>query len=641
MNDSAPPALQEIRQQLLELRRQLLGFEQEQAALVAAVAPLYRSSARNLLHFVAFHRRNHQLHNQRSLQTALRQRGLSTLAGCEPHLLASLSTLIGVVETLSGPPSGTPGDQPSGGDGTPTPGEIALEPPPGFDEGHALPRRHSERLLGSCRAVMVTLPATATADPALIPELVRAGMDVARINCAHDTPEVWAALASQVREAAQAQQRPCRIAMDLAGPKLRTAALPPLPGVVAARPERDRYGRLVQPARILALAAGSTRPPDSDPELVLLPVVGDSWQQLDRGDRLRSRDASGRWRELVVDGRLGHGVLLHCRQHCRFVAGLVFRQEGGPARLEVAPLPDCPGELLLHRGDRLCLGGEPGTAAPTAAPRTVDPERRSASVGCSLPEVLRDLEDGQRVLFDDGKIGAVVVARADRGGSPTVEPAVELEIVQARPRGSRLRADRGINLPDTHLRIPALTTKDRDDLAFACRHADLINYSFVRSEADIACLQQALAEQDHPCRGLVLKIETHQAFLNLPRLLLAAMALPIPLGVMIARGDLAVECGWDALSAIQEEILRVCAAAHVPCVWATEVLDTMAHHGMPTRPEITDAAMGARAEALMLNKGANIAETVRTLRRIADHSGITRSDHSTEQADQLLSCQCF
>jgi pyruvate kinase len=610
MSASALPDLQEIRQQLLELRRQLLAFEQEQAPLLAAVAATYRASARNLLHFAAFHRHNHQLHNQLSLQGGLRQRGLSTLFGCDPHLLASLTSLITVVETLCGSLS----DQPAREDG-PTAGDEAwLEVPTSFEEGHALLRRHSERLLGSCRAVMVTLPAAAIDHPALIPELVSAGMDVARINCAHDTPAVWAALASQVREAAQAQQRPCRIAMDLAGPKLRTGPLPPLPGVVAARPDRDRYGRLLQPARILALPEGSSPPQGSDHQLVLLPVVGDSWQQLDRGDRLRSRDASGRWRELVVDARLEHGVLLHCRQHCRFVAGLVFRQEGGPVHLEVAALPDCPGELLLHRGDRLQL---------------------------TLPEVLRDLETGQRVLFDDGKIGAVVVAPAGSGGSSAQEQAVELEIVQARPKGSRLRADQGINVPDTHLRIPALTAKDRDDLAFACRHADLINYSFVRSEADIACLQQALAEQDTPCRGLVLKIETQQAFLNLPRLLLAAMAQPIPLGVMIARGDLAVECGWDALSAIQEEILRVCSAAHVPCIWATEVLDTMAHHGTPTRPEITDAAMGARAEGLMLNKGANITETVRTLRRIADRSGITRSDHSTEQADQLLSCLCF
>ncbi len=625
MSGPAADDLEEIREQLLELRRQLLAFEQEQAALLAAVAAPYRASARNLLHFVAFHRHNHHRPHQPSLQEALRRRGLSTLAGCDPHLLASLNGVIGVVECLCGTTAHSP-------DGDTGPGEPIA--PVSFEQGHALLRRHSEQLLGSARAVMVTLPAAATDDPALIPELVSAGMDVGRINCAHDTPAVWTALVGQVRTAAQAQERPCRVAMDLAGPKLRTGPLPPLPGVVAARPERDRYGRLQQPARILALPAGSTAPAGSDPELVQLPVVGDSWRGLDSGDRLRSRDASGRWRELVVDQRLDHGVLLHCRQHCRFVAGLVFRQEGGPVRLEVAPLPECPGELLLKQGDRLRLCGEPiKDAGKSAVKGAGEPPAR---VRCSLPEVLNNLEAGQRVLFDDGRIAAVVVATASEG-----QQEVELEIVQARAKGSRLRADKGINLPDTSLRIPALTAKDRDDLALACRLADLINVSFVRSEADITCLQQALADQQSPCGGLVLKIETHQAFLNLPRLLLSAMTQPIPLGVMIARGDLAVECGWDALGGIQEEILRVCAAAHLPCIWATEVLDTMAHRGTPTRAEITDAAMGARAEALMLNKGAHITETVRTLRRITDRSGITRSDHSTEQADRLLSCLCF
>jgi pyruvate kinase len=479
MSASLPLALPEIRRQLLELRRQLLAFEQEQAVLLDAVAAAYRASARNLLHFAAFHRHNHP-----GLQQALRQRGLSTLAGCEPHLLASLNNLITVVNCLCG----TPAD-PSAYTAAYTAEDTDAEPPSSFEQGHALLRQNSERLLGSGQAVMVTLPTAATDNPTLIAELVSAGMDVARINCAHDTPAVWAALASQVRAAAVAQQRPCRIAMDLAGPKLRTGPLPPLPGVVGARPDRDRYGRLQQPARILALPAGSAPPADCDPQLVLLPVVGDSWRQLDSGDRLRSRDASGRWRELVVDSRLEHGVLLLCRQHCRFVAGLVFRQEGGPVRLEVATLPECPGELLLKQGDRLRLSGE-------AIASIADPGQAPARVSCSLPEVLADLEAGQRVLFDDGKIGAVVVAPARGGTGAPLE--VELEIVQARPKGSRLRADKGINLPDTSLRIPALTAKDRDDLAFACCHADLINYSFVRSEADVACLHQALAHQENP-----------------------------------------------------------------------------------------------------------------------------------------------
>lgn len=599
---------------LRALRAELERFEQAHSAELAAVAAPYRASARNLLHFIAFHRHNHP-----GLQAALRQRGLSTLAGCDPHLLASLNRLIAVVETLEGGVAAAAAGDP--------------------EEGHRLLRHHSERLLGRDQAVMVTLPAAAVEAPALVAELVAAGMDIARINCAHDTPAVWAALATAVRGAAAAQARPCRIAIDLAGPKLRTGPLPPLPGVIAARPQRDRYGRLLQPARILAVPADGAPPAPAgspDPELVRVPMHGEHWELLSCGDRLRSRDASGRWRELVVRERNRDGLLLHCRQHCRFIAGLVFRQEGGPAWLEVAPLPPAAAELLLRRGDRLRL------TAPDA-PLPADGQA-PANIPCTLAEALEALAIGDRVLFDDGKIAATVVARSEPVGA-----WVELEITVARPRGSRLRADKGINLPDTPLPNPALTAKDEHDLAFACRHADLINYSFVRREADISCLQAALQRQEEADReespgaatGLVLKIETRQAFLNLPRLLLAAMAEARPLGVMIARGDLAVECGWEALSGIQEEILRVCTAAHVPCIWATQVLDTLAHSGTPTRAEITDAAMGARAEALMLNKGANIVEAVRSLRRIRAQSGLSRADHSTEQPEQLLCCRAF
>ena len=82
---------------------------------------------------------------------------------------------------------------------------------------------------------------------------------------------------------------------------------------------------------------------------------------------------------------------------------------------------------------------------------------------------------------------------------------------------------------------------------------------------------------------------------------------------MIARGDLAVECGCERLAEVQEEILWICEAAHVPVIWATQVLETLAKHGLPSRAEITDAAMGDRAECVMLNKGPHIVEAVRVL----------------------------
>jgi hypothetical protein len=84
-------------------------------------------------------------------------------------------------------------------------------------------------------------------------------------------------------------------------------------------------------------------------------------------------------------------------------------------------------------------------------------------------------------------------------------------------------------------------------------------------------------------------------------------------GVMIARGDLAVECGYQRLAEVQEEILWVCEAAHMPVIWATQVLESLAKNGIPSRAEITDAAMGERAECVMLNKGPYIVTTVRIL----------------------------
>jgi len=124
-----------------------------------------------------------------------------------------------------------------------------------------------------------------------------------------------------------------------------------------------------------------------------------------------------------------------------------------------------------------------------------------------------------------------------------------------------------------------------------------------------------LAELGGQELGIVLKIETRRAFDNLPSLLLAAMRSPSS-GVMIARGDLAVECGYERLAEVQEEILWMAEASHMPVIWATQVLETLAKDGIPSRAEITDAAMGERAECVMLNKGPYILEAVRALDNI-------------------------
>jgi pyruvate kinase len=216
---------------------------------------------------------------------------------------------------------------------------------------------------------------------------------------------------------------------------------------------------------------------------------------------------------------------------------------------------------------------------------------------------LAQVRPKERVCFDDGKIDGVV--RAADATQMTVE------ITRAKDGGAKLRSDKGINLPDSTLDLPCLTKQDHSDLVFARKNADLIGLSFVRQASDVEELV-ALLGKSRRIPGVVLKIETPNAFTNLPEILMAALG-PVPMGVMVARGDLAVEVGFARLAEVQEEILWLCEAAHLPVIWGTQVLETLAKKGMATRAEVTDAAMSVRAECVMLNKGPHIVEAVEFL----------------------------
>ena len=202
-----------------------------------------------------------------------------------------------------------------------------------------------------------------------------------------------------------------------------------------------------------------------------------------------------------------------------------------------------------------------------------------------------------------------------------------VEIGSAREGGEKLAADKGINLPDTALDLPALTAQDLQDLDTVVATADLVGLSFCQSADDVRRLRAELAARGASTLGLMLKIETQRGFAALPSILLAAMEGPTA-GVMIARGDLAVECGYERLAEVQEEMLWACEAAHLPVVWATQVLETLARTGRPSRAEITDAAMGERAECVMLNKGPHIMDAIRMLddilRRMQEHQSKKR-----------------
>jgi pyruvate kinase len=331
---------------------------------------------------------------------------------------------------------------------------------------------------------MVTMPSEAAEGPDFALALAQRGMDCARINCAHDGPDAWRAMIAHIRRAERLTGRPCRVLMDLGGPKARTGA-------------------------------------------VLTP---------DGKRRLKRDDA-----------------------------------------------------LLLARSL---------PAADEATP---------FQAVCQLPEALDQIAVGAAVWLDDGKLGTRVERLTPDGAL--------LRVVQTPPKGYRLKAGKGLNFPDTDLRVDPLNDKDRRDLDVVAAEADMVGYSFVQSAADVANLHRELDEHQRRTGrtvAIIAKIETHRALRNLPEIIVRGAGTR-PFGVMIARGDLAVEIGYQRLAEIQEEVLWLCEAAHVPVVWATQVLENFVTTGTPSRAEVTDAAMSARAECVMLNKGPYIAEGVTIL----------------------------
>jgi len=458
-------------QELLEIRRRVLVDAGGTLNRLQPGMDHVDPAVENLSHYLAL--RHGDL---RSLQRRLMALGLSSMGRLESRVLPTIDAVLQALSALAGS----------------TGAQDFVRSEEEFFAGEDRLEAASEALLGrrplSRRTrIMVTLPSEAADGPDLTLDLARAGMDVARINCAHDGPEAWRTMTAFVRDAAAVVGRDIKVLMDIAGPKIRT-------GAVASVEKKAR---------------------------------------LQAGDRVR----------LVASG---------------------------------APRVD----------ERICF-----------------------SAAVSLPEIVTRLSIGDRLRYDDGKLEAVVESLA--------EGEAVILVRRTKSGGTKLKPEKGINLPDTALGLSPLTAKDETDLVTVIECADLIGYSFVSRPEDIDLLDTVLARhglQDRPL-GLIAKIEQPLALTNLPELIARARRRG-PFGVMIARGDLAAEIGFERLAEMQEEILWICEAASVPCIWATQVLEDMVKEGIPTRGEMTDAAMAARAECVMLNKGPAVVEAVSLLDRL-------------------------
>ncbi len=275
------------------------------------------------------------------------------------------------------------------------------------------------------------------------------------------------------------------------------------------------------------------------------------------------------------------------------------------------------GETRCPEGDKHLRAGTRFALVRPGSLKDLTEDAPAFAAECMLPEALDAVRPGDRIFLDDAKAGGEVV-RCEPWGA-----VVEIDRGQA--LGVKLRPEKGLSFPDTELMVSPLTAKDLEDLSFVAAHANGISYSFVQSAEDVAMLQDELVRRrpaDWQKLSVILKIETPRALRNLPSMVVQAASRQ-PTAIMIARGDLAAEIGFVRTAEMQEEILWIGEAAQVPVIWATQVLESLIKKGVKVRGEMTDAAMAARAECVMLNKGPYVLEAVmqldRLLARMAEH----------------------
>lgn len=461
--------LQQLLRHLLSLRQEV--YTEGMATFLRWHPQIRRKSflfsGLNLAFYLALRRRD-----LRELQRELMYWGLSSLGRSEARTVTNLDSVIVSLSRICG------GDLPPEID---YPGQRA------FFRGDWLINHNSKAIFGKTFSnsrvrIMVTLPTEAATNYQLICKLLAQGMNIARINCAHDNREKWQGMIDNIRQAENEFGYSCQIYIDLAGPKLRITQI-------------------------------STTAPDN-----------------------------------------------------KVSAGETF---------------------FLTRNGMPCQNSQ-----------------QCISVSVSLPEVFASLRPGCIVMVDDGGISGVVESVNEDGAI--------VRVTGTGGKSKRLQPQKGLNFPGTALMVAPLTPKDLEDLDFIAEQADAIGYSFVKHAGDILLLQQELERRIGPKAHtipLVAKIETTEAIENLPEIIVQAASRQ-PFAIMIARGDLAIEVGYARLAELQEEILWIAEAAHVPVIWATQVLETLIKQGVPTRAEVTDAAMAVRAECVMLNKGPFLPEAI-------------------------------
>ncbi len=254
---------------------------------------------------------------------------------------------------------------------------------------------------------------------------------------------------------------------------------------------------------------------------------------------------------------------------------------------------DVEKEIDLKKGDRIKMQGKGG------------PECTDVCLRVSYEEFVKDIEVGKKVLIDDGELELLVI---DKG--------VDFLIVEAQNDGV-VKNRKSVNVPGVSINLPSLTQKDIEFIQFAIEQdIDFIAHSFVRHKADVLQIQGLLDKQNSAIK-IIAKIENQEGVDNIEEI------LDHVYGVMVARGDLAIEIPAQKLPVIQRKIIRKCIERKKPVIIATQMLHSMINNPRPTRAEVSDIANAIynRTDAIMLSGetayGEYPVEAVRTMKEVA------------------------
>ena len=264
------------------------------------------------------------------------------------------------------------------------------------------------------------------------------------------------------------------------------------------------------------------------------------------------------------------------------------------------------GEIVLAKGDLVVFRG--------------DPEKESTREGVyvSYRGFVEEVQVDNRILIDDGYLEIMV--REKKGDALICEALND----------GRIEGRKSVNVPKVNFRLPALSEKDKDYVRFAVEQdCDFIAHSFVRSKEDIQAIQSILDEYKSPIK-IIAKIENQEGVDHIDEI------LDHVYGVMVARGDLAIEIPYERIPGIQKMLINKCISRRKPVIIATQMLHSMIKNPRPTRAEVSDIANAiyGKTDAIMLSGetagGLYPLEAVTTMATVAAEVEKSRSDiHET------------